>query len=314
MHVPGSGRRLVGIRTGGSMLAVAMLGAAISGCTTQASAPTGPPPVEVASFAGLVRLPDGRKIFAECSGKGTPTVVMVPGSRSWHDVWDSVEDRTTGKLMVSDASAFGRVAKVTRVCTYDRPGTSPKDASAKSTLVTQPTSAQQGADDLQAWLTAAKIPGPYVLVSHSWGGMITTMYAGSHPDQVAGLVYVDSATPNLQDALTPEQWATFTGALPKLVDGSGAEVPDYPASMDAVRAAAKNLPQVPTVVITADQQFDFGAGGAQTWPAWGQAQAEFAKEHNARHITETGSAHMIPLTQPQLVADAVIGVVQQARN
>ena len=60
-------------------------------------------------------------------------------------------------------------------------------------MVTQPTSAQQGADDLQAWLTAAKIPGPYVLVSHSWGGMITTMYAGSHPDQVAGL-----STPTLR--------------------------------------------------------------------------------------------------------------------
>ena len=288
--------------------------AAISGCSTQSSAPTLPPPVEVASFAGLVRLPDGRKIFAECSGKGTPTVVMVPGSRSWHAVWDSVEDPATGKLTVSEVSVFGRVAKVTRVCTYDRPGTSPADGSPRSTLVTQPTTAQQGADDLQAWLTAAKIPGPYVFVAHSWGGMLTSMYAGSHGEQVSGLVFVDSATPNLQDALTPEQWSTFIGGLAPLVDGSNAEVPDYPASMAAVRAAADRLPTVPTVVITSDQQFDFGAGGAETWPVWGQAQADFAAQHDARHITETHSSHMIPLTQPQLVADAVIGVVTEARN
>lgn len=299
-----------------AVAAALLLLATITGCATQPQSSTSskPPPVEVASFAGLVRLPDGRRIFAECSGTGTPTVVMVPGSRSWHAVWDSVEDPTTGKLTASEASVFGQVAQVTRVCTYDRPGTSPPDGSPMSTLVTQPTTAQQGADDLQAWLSAAKIPGPYVLVSHSWGGMLTTAYAGSHTDQVAGLVFVDSATPNLQDVLTPEQWSTFIGGLAPLVDGSNAEVPAYPASMDAVRAAANHLPQVPIVVITADQQFDFGAGGAATWPAWGRAQTEFAAQHNARHITETHSSHMIPLQRPQLVADAVIEVVEDVRN
>ncbi len=308
-------RRLFGMLSGRSALAAVFLVIAMTtGCSTPTSAPADPASTEGVSFAGLVTLPDGREIFAECSGQGTPTVVMVPGSRSWHAVWDAVDDPSTGELNASESSVFGRVAKVTRVCTYDRPGTSPADGSPASTLVTQPTTAQQGADDLQAWLTAAKIPGPYVLVAHSWGGMLTIEYAANHAGDVSGLVFVDSATPNLQDALTSQQWATFIGALSPLVDGSNAEVPNYPASMDAVRAAASNLPDVPTVVITADQQFDFGAGGAETWPAWGQAQAEFARQHNARQITETHSSHMIPLEQPQLVTDAVFGVVAQAER
>ena len=268
--------------------------------------------VNVASFSGLVTLPDGRKIFAECSGSGSPTVIMIPGSRSWHAVWDSLPDPTTGELAPSQQSVYAQVARVTRVCTYDRPGTSPADGSPMSTLVTQPTTAQQGSDDLATWMAAAKIQGPYVLVAHSWGGMIAALYAGNHADQVAGLVFVDPATPNLQDALTPEQWETFIDQLAPLVDGSNAEVPDYPRSMESVQAAAGKLPDVPTVVITSDREFDFGAG-AQSWPAWGEAQAQFAAQHKARHITHTDSSHLIPLQQPQLVADAVLEVVVQAR-
>lgn len=283
-----------------------------TGCASSAVEQGRAPQVEVASFAGLVPLPDGRRIYAECSGSGSPTVVMIPGSRSWHAVWDSLPDATIGELSPSHDSVYAQVAKVTRVCTYDRPGTSPANGSPMSTLVAQPTTAQQGSDDLMALLRATKVQGPYVLVAHSWGAMIAIIYAADHPDQVAGMVFVDPATPNLKDALTPAQWDTFIAQLAPLIDGSNAEVPDYPRSMDSARAAAATLPAVPTVVITSDREFDFGAG-AQAWPAWGEAQAQFAGQINARHITHTESSHLIPLEQPQLVTDAVVEVVAQAR-
>ncbi|MEI8083689.1 MAG: hypothetical protein WCI74_17775, partial [Actinomycetes bacterium] len=97
-----------------------------------------------------------------------------------------------------------------------------------------------------------------------------------------------------------------------LVDGSGLEAPDYAASMDAVRRAS--LSAVPTVVITSDHPFDFGAGGLDTWPAWSAAQDRFASALHAEHITKTDSGHLIPIEQPKLVTDAIVGVVDDVRT
>ncbi|MEI8080421.1 MAG: alpha/beta hydrolase [Actinomycetes bacterium] len=262
---------------------------------------------------GLVNIGGGRAIYVQCTGSGSPTVIMVPGSRSSHQVWDSLRTGPNSDLTRSEGSVYARVGQITRVCTYDRPGTTPADGSTPaSTLVTQPTTAQAGVADLQAWLKAAGVSGPYIVVSHSWGGMIASLFASTHSTQIAGLVFVDPATPYLQTALTPAQWNTLLGLETSLIDGSGLEVPNYEDSMDVVRKA--RLPTVPTVVITSDQAFDFGAGGPATWPAWGKAQAEFAASLHADHITSTNSDHLIPINQPKLVTDAIVGVVEKARN
>ena len=51
------------------------------------------------------------------------------------------------------------------------------------------------AAELHALLTAAEVPPPYVLVGHSFGGLTIRAYAASHPEDVAGLVFVDPAHP-----------------------------------------------------------------------------------------------------------------------
>ena len=48
---------------------------------------------------------------------------------------------------------------------------------------------------------------PYVLVGHSYGGLVVRLYASTYPDDVSGLVLVDALTEGLRDAETPEQWA-----------------------------------------------------------------------------------------------------------
>ena len=63
----------------------------------------------------------------------------------------------------------------------------------------QPTSPQNGVDDLVALLKAADIPGPYVLVAHSFGGTIARVFAGEHPDEVKGIVFVDVTTSRPDD-------------------------------------------------------------------------------------------------------------------
>ena len=294
-------------------LAVALLA---GGCATSAPAA---PSVVPTPVAALVDIGGGRQVHTECAGTGSPVVVLVDGSRNAHDWWSVVPKPGTTSLAIADlqpsASALApRVAAFTRVCAYDRPGAMLLDGTlSASTPVTQPTTAQQGVADLHAWLTAAGIPGPSVLVAHSWGGLIATLYARTYPADVAGLVLVDPASTQLQDALTPAQWETFVALTRSVVDGSGAEAPDYVGTMDVVRAAPPPR-VVPAVVITSDRPFDFGAGGPETWPAWGAAQARLAEQLHARHVTRTSSGHAIPIVRPELVAGEIHAVVEAARS
>ena len=79
------------------------------------------------------------------------------------------------------------VAKFTRVCTYDRAGLGWSDRSP------QPRTAHNLVEDLHTLLERSGVEPPYVLVGHSLGGMLIRLYAHEHPDQVAGMVLVDSA-------------------------------------------------------------------------------------------------------------------------
>ena len=268
--------------------------------------------------SGLVDIGDDRSIYAECSGSGSPTVVLVPGSRESHEVWQVTEpangDISTSPLMTSDAAVFPTLASNTRVCTYDRPGVPLLDGTmSTSTLVPQLTTAQQAADDLQAWLSAADVPGPYVLAAHSWGGLIAVRYAQEHPDDVAGLVLVDPASVQLREALSPTQWKAFLDLVASLVDGSQVEVPDYAGTVDVV-ASGPAVPEVPAVVLTADQPFDFGIGTDDTWPAWLAAQDRLAAALGAEHVTDTDSGHLIMVEQPALVTSAIERVLDAVRD
>lgn len=123
-----------------------------------------------------VALPDGKKLSLLCEGKGKPVVMMeaglgAGGMTSWRKV----------------QSAIGRV---TRTCAYDRAGiwnSAPTDG---------PRDAGAEADDLAALLKAAKLPAPYVIVAHSYGGYIARLYAGRHTSDVAGLLLIDPSEPH----------------------------------------------------------------------------------------------------------------------
>jgi len=275
-------------------------------------------PATPAPLDGDVAIGGGRSIHAECAGYGSPTVVLVSGARSAADAWTSLPRAgATGlapaDLVSSDVAVMPLVAASTRVCAYDRPGTPYLDGTmSTTTMVDQPTTAQADVADLHAWLTAAGVPPPYVLVGHSWGGLIATHYASAYAADVAGLVLVDPASTYLETSLTPAQWTTFVALAKSLIDGSRVEVPDYADSLPVVRAAPSIRP-MPAVVMTSDHPFDFGAGVDGTWPAWVAAQTLLADQLHAAHVTKTDSGHLIPIERPGLVADAILRVVEQAR-
>ena len=139
--------------------------------------------------AGLIDI-GGRSLYLDCRGSGSPTVILEAGFGNDSEIWDSValpEDET-------GPAVFPAVAMFTRVCAYDRPGTY-RDPGfpGRSDPVEMPRTAGDIVADLHALLTAANVPGPYVLVGHSFGGLIVRLYASTYPDDVAGLVLVDAA-------------------------------------------------------------------------------------------------------------------------
>ncbi len=278
---------------------------------------------ERGNFAGLVDLGDGRKMYLKCSGRGSPTVVLVGGLRASADDW-SMSNKST-------PAVFPKVAKFTRVCAWDRPGTPVGENPSRSDPVLQPTTAKDAVADLHALLSAAGEAGPYVLVGHSYGGLIVRLYASTYPKEVAGLVLIDTLSEGLQDAETPEQWAIQR----KLIQNDDPEnLALYPAleridvdrSCDQIRAAPALHP-MPIVVLSADRPWgpqvpsmiEAGKLPADIPPDFGyvtdaaqkKAQERLAKlVPNEKHITNTNSGHEIHKEQPQLVIDAIREVVQ----
>src|ERR1700755_2012719 len=72
---------------------------------------------ETSSSGGLVDIGGGRKMYLECRGTGSPTVVLVSGKGNRADIWSTPDPEKPGPVV------FPEVARLTRVCAYDRPGT-----------------------------------------------------------------------------------------------------------------------------------------------------------------------------------------------
>lgn len=117
----------------------------------------------------------GRKLHIDCRGPSRgPTVIIETGAMASSLYYQRARDE---------------VAKVARVCLYDRAGLGWSDPAS------YPRSFADRADDLATLLAKAKVNGPYILAGHSVGGLIVREYVARHPKGVAGVVLVESAEP-----------------------------------------------------------------------------------------------------------------------
>jgi pimeloyl-ACP methyl ester carboxylesterase len=191
--------------SGGLFLSIVLAtsgGGLLAGCSgSQRAGSPAATATSGADFAGLVDIGAGRALYIECRGSGSPTVVLVSGLDAAADLWNR-DQQPAPKV-------FPQVAEFTRVCAYDLPGTPYGEGlPSRSDPVSQPTTTQDAVTDLHALLHAANISGPHVLVGHSYGGLITRLYASTYPEEVSGIVLVDVLSDGLQDAMTPGQWKT----------------------------------------------------------------------------------------------------------
>jgi pimeloyl-ACP methyl ester carboxylesterase len=275
------------------------------------------------NFADLVDIGAGRKMYLECSGSGSPTVILESGYRNDADIWSTQFEPRRRTIYPEDA-------KFTRVCAYDRPGTFlDADHLGRSTPVTMPRTARNLVLDLHALLQAAHVPGPNVFAAHSFGGIFARLYASTYPDGVVGMVLVDALSEKVRTGLTPEQWKLyvdfgFTKPTPGLEKYKDIETLDVNASLDQMKKAgsAEPLRPMPLCVLTQGQPFDLSPW--QPLPAdfpgalnkaWHTAQDELATlAPTAKHNIATKSSHYIQAQEPQLVIDAIKQVVEAVRN
>jgi pimeloyl-ACP methyl ester carboxylesterase len=145
----------------------------------------------------------GRRLALHRSGQDGPTVVFLPGA---------------GLIGLDYLNVHDAVARFATSVIYDRAGTGWSDD------IALPRTAAAVADELRALLTAANIPGPYVLVGHSLGGAYARRFAQRYPADTAGLVMLDPAHEGYASMPGQSLWAQVRQAVrlaPVLLDFKG---------------------------------------------------------------------------------------------
>lgn len=278
--------------------------------------------------AGLVKVGD-RSLYLECRGSGSPTVILESGYRNRGDVWDL----SAGAGNPSATVANG-VARFTRVCMYDRPGTMlDPERRSRSDAAPQPRTGMEAVADLHALLTTAGIPGPYVMVGHSIGGVLARLYALAHPDEVAGLVLVDSSHEDqeaaYQTVLSPAEFAAFMAvqeAFPEsLADYDEGEQFDISAVLAELRDLSSRQPlgDMPLAVVFHGRpmgedilpgtlSFEFPTAAFERVSH--QLQAELAALTPGGRLIYSDSGHFVHVEQPGVVVEAIRQMVGAVRN
>lgn len=269
----------------------------------------------------------GYRLHLNCFGSGTPTVVLENGLGGTSPLWSRIT---------------AHVSSTTRICAYDRAGQGWSDDA---------PSPQDGfavAADLHTLLEVAGEAGPYVIVGHSTGGVYSMIYAAQYPDEVVGMVLLDSSTPYQFTAL-PDFEGEYSmmrmmlgvmpsiarlGATQLLPASAYSSLPEPAASQvralvtsprqnRGVRDEATGLRSVfeqgksletlhdkPLVVVTATET-------ANDTNGWSAAQAELAMlSTNSQHrVVE--ATHEGVLDDPasfQQSADAIVDVITAVRS
>ncbi|WP_457948745.1 alpha/beta fold hydrolase [Pseudarthrobacter sp. alpha12b] len=146
------------------VLASASIGGGYQTLGTAADARAFPAPGQLVDVGGY-------RLHLNCTGSGSPTVVLQPGA---------------GEMSSNHGWIAAAVANNTRVCVYDRAGrgwSEPADNAQDATQI---------AADLHTLLHRGNVPGPYVLAGHSFGGLYVLTFAARYPDEVAGMVLMDA--------------------------------------------------------------------------------------------------------------------------
>jgi pimeloyl-ACP methyl ester carboxylesterase len=272
----------------------------------------------------------GYRMHIDCTGAGSPTVILDSGLGDGYLSWRKVQPP---------------IAQLTSVCSYDRAGFGYSDSSPK------PRTSKVFAQELHTLLQDGSVPPPYVLVGHSMAGYDVRLFARRYGGEAVGMVLVDSSHPDQEKRLPPmlkdldrtwireQEFFEFTMpfGLPRLLGfcsndaqaraaecnfhslrESVAELKSISESA-AQTAATGSLGDMPLVVLSQDPdapQYDLPEDIVKpTSEAWQQMQKELAQlSTRSTQVIAKNSGHYIQLNRPDLVVDAIRQVIRAVRR
>jgi len=269
----------------------------------------------------------GYRMHLDCSGQGSPTVILDSGLSDSSLSWFKVQPQIAG---------------FTRVCSYDRAGLGWSDPSP------HPRESKIFAEELHTLLHNAGIQPPLILVGHSMGGFDVLIYAGLHPDEVKGMVLVDSAYPDLANRLPKlktslSEWRRslereeygmrfgVTRALgrcgvgtpeltPKLrtvecdmswIQETIAECRSMWDASAAEAGSVHSLGSIPLIVISEDP----AKNSSEFLPEFEKGQEALMRlSTDGSRVTAVGSGHQIQKERPDLVVSSVRRVWEETQD
>jgi pimeloyl-ACP methyl ester carboxylesterase len=235
----------------------------------------------------IVQLVQGSFEYA-VSGVGAPSVVLINGSggpiEGWHKLFD-------------------RLAETSTTFAYNRPGLG------RSTKPTRPQTAGAMVEDLRALLLAVRVPRPWLIAGHSFGGLIANLFARLHPQEVSGVILIEATAP--EDVVLLRSHETKLQRALAWLANRAMPLHHHHEAVHAAQsaaevAAAPVFPPIPLTVIT-------GAKPAMAWASNSSATALRAAHQQAlaklsphgRHIHATRSGHFPQFSEPDLVLSAI---------
>jgi pimeloyl-ACP methyl ester carboxylesterase len=278
------------------IVVILILTVLLASCSGADDNETPPPATTQAAATGNIDASfdvGGHKLHLRCEGtgsSGSPTIVYLHGLGG-----DGSDIESINTQLASQA----------RVCTYDRLNVGRSDSD---------PGRHTGADsvrDLHALLATANVPGPYLLVGFSFGGLLAIMYAATYPDQVMGLVSLDGSLPtdDQVDQLIPKDEREQVMAEQ---DGNQERVEFY-RTVDQAKALVAKVPDVPVTYLAARP-----VELPPNWPVKrmrafiAAQQARFTKAVPNGRLVEVQSSHDIDLDQPELVIKEINRIFEMA--
>jgi pimeloyl-ACP methyl ester carboxylesterase len=282
-----------------------------TGLVLAACAPPKPPPADQMVSIGSHRL----QLHQE--GEGKPVVVLDAGITDQFDKMKPLQQR---------------LARVTRVISYNRAGYGLSDPGPL------PRDGAREAEELKTLLERASIPGPYVLVGHSLGALNVEFFAARYPEAVAGMVLLDPPPRSFimgqeygeLSTMAEQMTAQWQGIADSAAASGRPEDRAKAAFFGAIASEHRALfgetarmvdsitsfGDIPLVVIAAGKPNPaFGAVAEPFQQYWiEQSRALSGMSTRGRFVLAEGSSHYIYLDAPDLVEQAVLSVVEQARG
>ncbi len=231
----------------------------------------------------------GFELFYRVLGEnqGLPAVILEAGYGISSKTWSRVQEE---------------IAAYTQVLVYDRAGLG------QSGRGNQPRHGRQHVENLRDLLSAVQIEPPYILVGHSYGGLIVRLFASMYPENAAGVVLVDPTHEDQEETMIPLLQPKSRDEYYQQFSREGTHQ-EFVESLEQVRSLRRSLGDIPLTVITAGQLEYHTEASYENWLAMHKDLLRLST--NSTHVIARHSGHNIHRQQPEIVIEAIKNILLQ---